>query len=81
MQEACRALCETYGHQAKLMFQPLRAAVCGNMVKPSVVRSIELLNREDVLARIDATLAAAFLMSRPCRQCARPRALCVVMAA
>ena len=60
MQEACRALCEPMGIKPKLMFQPLRVAVCGNMVSPPLFESIELLNREDVLARIDATLAAAF---------------------
>ena len=48
------------GIKPKLMFQPLRVAVCGNMVSPPLFESIELLNREDVLARIDATLAVAF---------------------
>ncbi len=60
LQEACRALCEPMEMKPKLMFQPLRVAVCGNMVSPPLFESIELLPREDVLARIDATLAIAF---------------------
>ena len=60
LQEACRALCEPLGMKAKNLFQPLRVAVCGNMVSPPLFESIELLPREDVLARVDATLAEAF---------------------
>jgi glutamyl-tRNA synthetase len=60
LQEACRALTETLGMKAKLLFQPLRVAICGNMVSPPLFESIELMRREDVLARIDATLAEAF---------------------
>ncbi len=44
----------------KALFQPLRVAVCGNMVSPPLFESIELLPREDVLARIDATINAVF---------------------
>ena len=60
LQEACRALCEPLGMKPKALFQPLRVAVCGNMVSPPLFESIELLPREDVLARIDATIACAF---------------------
>lgn len=60
LQEACRALCEPMEMKPKLMFQPLRVAVCGNMVSPPLFESIELLPREDVLARIDETLAITF---------------------
>ena len=56
MQEACRALCEPLDMKAKALFQPLRVAVCGNMVSPPLFESIELMPREDVLARIDHTL-------------------------
>ncbi len=72
MQEACRALCEPMG--IKLSSCSSRCAFVrqhGETLRCS--RASELLNREDVLARIDATLAATFLMSRPCRQCARRR--------
>ena len=46
--------------KAKLVFQPLRVAVCGNMVSPPLFESIELLDREDVLGRIDKTIAEVF---------------------
>ncbi|MDY4987789.1 MAG: glutamate--tRNA ligase family protein, partial [Eggerthellaceae bacterium] len=60
LQDAVRALTETLDMKAKFLFQPIRVAVCGNMVSPPLFESIELLTREDVLARFDATLAAAF---------------------
>ena len=60
LQETCRALCEPLGMKPKALFQPLRVAVCGNMVSPPLFESIELLPHEDVLARIDATVACAF---------------------
>ncbi|MDO5358674.1 MAG: glutamate--tRNA ligase [Slackia faecicanis] len=60
LQEACRALCEPMDIKPKNMFQPLRVAVCGNMVSPPLFESIELLNRADVIARIDSVLAEVF---------------------
>ncbi|MDR0513950.1 MAG: glutamate--tRNA ligase [Coriobacteriaceae bacterium] len=60
LQEACRALAEPRGMKAKALFQPLRVAVCGNKVSPPLFESIELLDRADVLARIDSTLHRAF---------------------
>ena len=60
LQEACRALCEPLEMKPKLLFQPLRVAVCGNMVSPPLFESIELMEPEDVLARIDGVLALAF---------------------
>lgn len=60
LQDACRALTETLGIKAKLLFQPLRVAVCGNMVSPPLFESIELLERSDVLMRIDTTLKEVF---------------------
>ncbi|WP_303250408.1 hypothetical protein, partial [uncultured Slackia sp.] len=35
-------------------------AVCGNMVSPPLFESIELLDRADVIARIDSVLAEVF---------------------
>ncbi len=58
LEEKCRALAEPMEMKLKNLLQPLRVAVCGNMVSPPLFESIELLRREDVLARIDATLAA-----------------------
>ena len=60
LQEACRALCEPMNIKPKNMFQPLRVAVCGNMVSPPLFESIELLDRADVIARIDSVLAEVF---------------------
>ena len=60
LQEACRALCEPLDMKAKNLFQPLRVAVCGNMVSPPLFESIELLKRSDVLARIDYALSEVF---------------------
>ena len=56
MQERCRALAEPLDMKVKNLFQPLRVAVCGNMVSPPLFESIELLDRADVLARVDAAL-------------------------
>jgi len=60
LEEKCRALAEPLDMKLKNLLQPLRVAICGNMVSPPLFESIELLKREDVLARIDATVAEAF---------------------
>ena len=60
LQEACRAEGERLELKPKLLFQPLRVAVCGNMVSPPLFESIELLSREDVLARIDYVTKEVF---------------------
>ena len=56
----CRAEGERLELKPKLLFQPLRVAVCGNMVSPPLFESIELLSREDVLARIDYVTKEVF---------------------
>ncbi len=60
LQEACRALCEPLDFKPRTLFQPLRVAICGNMMSPPLFESIELLTRADVLARIDATVSTVF---------------------
>ena len=60
LQEACRAEGERLELKPKLLFQPLRVAVCGNMVSPPLFESIELLPRENVLARIDYVTKEVF---------------------
>lgn len=60
LEEACRALAEPLDMKLKLVLQPLRVAVCGNMVSPPLFESIELMPRADVLARIDAVTAEVF---------------------
>ena len=37
-------------------FQPIRVAVTGSKVSPGLFESIELLGREETLARLDAAL-------------------------
>ena len=60
LQQACRDLCEPMEIKPNNMFQPLRVALCGNMVSPPLFESIELMERADVLARIDATMNEVF---------------------
>ena len=60
LEEKCRALAEPLDMKLRNLLQPLRVAVCGNMVSPPLFESIELLKRSDVLARIDATIAEVF---------------------
>ncbi len=60
LQLACRALGEEHGIKPKLLFQPLRVAVAGNMVSPPLFESIVLMDRSDVVARIDGVTAAVF---------------------
>ncbi|MDR2721371.1 MAG: glutamate--tRNA ligase, partial [Coriobacteriaceae bacterium] len=60
LQNACRTLSDTLDIKPKNLFQPLRVAVCGNMVSPPLFESIELLDRTCVLARIDQTLDCVF---------------------
>ena len=60
LQDACRALTETLGLKAKFIFQPIRVAVTGSQVSPPLFESIELMKRDDVVARIDYTLKTVF---------------------
>lgn len=61
LQDACRALCEPMGLKPGKLFQPLRVAVCGNRVSPPLFESIELMKRDDILARIDKTYTSVFI--------------------
>lgn len=60
LEEKCRALAEPLDMKLKNLLQPLRVAVCGNMVSPPLFEGIELMARADVLARIDAVVAEVF---------------------
>ncbi len=60
LEEKCRALAEPLDMKLKNLLQPLRVAICGNMVSPPLFESIELLKRSDVLQRIDSVLAMEF---------------------
>ena len=41
------------------VFQPVRVAISGRTVSPGIFESVELLGREETLARVDAALARA----------------------
>ena len=60
LQDAVRALTEKLDLKAKFIFQPIRVAVTGSQVSPPLFESIELMDRNDVLARIDYTLDEVF---------------------
>lgn len=60
LQEKVKALGEKAGLKPKLIFQPIRVAVCGNMVSPPLFESIVLMKREDVIARIQFVLDKFF---------------------
>lgn len=51
-----RALAERLGLKPREAFQPIRVAVTGSKISPGLFESIELLGREETLARLDAAL-------------------------
>lgn len=60
LQDRCYELTEKLELKPKLVFQPIRVAVTGSQVSPPLFESIELMKREDVLARLDYTLSTVF---------------------
>ena len=60
LQTKVRSLGEEAGLKPKLIFQPIRVAVTGNMVSPPLFESIVLMKREDVIARIKKCLSEFF---------------------
>lgn len=54
-----RGLLEKLGAKPKFVFQPIRVAVCGNMVSPPLFESIELLDRAVVEQRLEAAAELA----------------------
>jgi glutamyl/glutaminyl-tRNA synthetase len=55
VEEALRELAERQGLKPRQAFQPIRAAVTGSNVSPGLFESIELLGRDETLARLDAS--------------------------
>jgi glutamyl-tRNA synthetase len=53
-----RALCGELGLKPRQAFQPIRVAVTGSKVSPGLFESMELLGREETLARLGAAIAA-----------------------
>jgi glutamyl-tRNA synthetase len=58
IEEELRALSERLELKPRQAFQPIRVAVTGSKVSPGLFESLELLGREESLARIDAALGA-----------------------
>jgi glutamyl-tRNA synthetase len=53
IEEELRKLAERLGLKPREAFQPIRVAVTGSKVSPGLFESIELLGREETLARLD----------------------------
>jgi glutamyl-tRNA synthetase len=54
IEECLRSLAEQRGLKPKQAFQPIRAAVTGTLVSPPLFESLEILGREETLARLRA---------------------------
>jgi len=54
IEAALRDIAERKGLKPRQAFQPIRAAVTGSNISPGLFESIELLGREETLARLDA---------------------------
>ncbi len=59
IEQAFRALADRLGQKPRQAFQPIRVAVTGSTVSPGLFESIELLGRDETLARIRAARARA----------------------
>jgi len=59
IEQALRDLAERIGQKPRQAFQPIRVAVTGSTVSPGLFESIELLGRDETLARIRDARAAA----------------------
>jgi glutamyl-tRNA synthetase len=56
---ALKQLTEELGLKPRQAFQPIRVAVTGSKVSPGLYESLELLGREQSLARLNRAVAAA----------------------
>jgi glutamyl-tRNA synthetase len=59
LEAALKELCERLGLKPRQAFQPIRVAVTGSKISPGLYESLELLGRDESLARISAAVAAA----------------------
>jgi len=59
IEEALRALVDELGEKPRQAFAPIRLAITGSKVSPSLFESLELLGREESLRRLTAAVAAA----------------------
>ena len=56
---ALKTLCEELGEKPRTVYPPIRVAVTGSRVSPGLYESLELLGREQSLARIRSGVASA----------------------
>jgi glutamyl-tRNA synthetase len=54
IEESLKALCDRIGEKPRTVYLPIRVAVTGSRVSPGLYESLELLGREETLARIQA---------------------------
>ena len=59
IEQALRALADRLGQKPRQAFQPIRVAVTGSKISPGLFESLELLGRDEALARISAARAVA----------------------
>jgi len=59
IEDSLRALAEELGQKPRQAFQPIRVAVTGSTVSPGLFESLELLGRDESLARLASAAAAA----------------------
>ena len=59
IETALKELCETLGLEPRKAFQPIRVALTGSKVSPGLYESLELLGKEESLARLTRAAAAA----------------------
>ena len=52
IEAALKELCERLGLKPRQAFQPIRVAVTGSKVSPGLYESLELLGRDEALARL-----------------------------
>jgi glutamyl-tRNA synthetase len=57
IEAALRTLAEELGQKPRQAFQPIRLAVTGSNVSPGLFESLELLGKDESLARLDAAAA------------------------
>ena len=58
-EDALRALAEELGEKPRTAFQPIRLAITGSKVSPGLFESLELLGKEESLARLAAAAQAS----------------------
>ncbi len=58
IEQALRGLADRIGQKPRQAFQPIRVAVTGSTVSPGLFESIELLGRDETLARLRSARAA-----------------------